>query len=349
MNQPLADSFAFDDDAIDTAAAAWLCERDEGFAPGRAQEFAAWLASDPRHEEAIVRTENAMALLAELPAVRESLNARLAEPTAIAAHRFPWGEFRPPAWAAGLAAAVALAAGLWWFGSGRSRDSHRYVTAAGRQDEVTLSDGSVLDLNVSSEVNVRLTPSERHIVLAAGEANFAVAHNAARPFTVTAAGITVRAVGTAFSVRVSDADVEVLVAEGKVQITRETAAPSGAASPASPQPTLVAGERALIARQVAAAPGMKIERLSAGALQAAVQWHSQIVTFSDLPLREVVALFNRRNETQLVLTDAVLGARKIGGTFAADQVEAFVRLLVEDGEVVAERRGSREIVLHRAP
>ena len=68
-----------------------------------------------------------------------------------------------------------------------------------------------------------------------------------------------------------------------------------------------------------------------------------------LPLREAVVLFNRRNETQLVLSDDKLGGQKIGGTFAADQVEAFVRLLEKDGDVVAERRGAREIALRRAP
>ena len=64
---------------------------------------------------------------------------------------------------------------------------------------------------------------------------------------------------------------------------------------------------------------------------------------------DLVALFNRRNPQQLTLADAALGERKIGGTFAADQVGAFVRLLVEDGDVAIERSSSTEIVLRRAP
>jgi transmembrane sensor len=68
-----------------------------------------------------------------------------------------------------------------------------------------------------------------------------------------------------------------------------------------------------------------------------------------LPLREAVALFNRRNEVQLVLADEKLGEQRIGGTFAADQVETFVRLLAEDGDVLAERRGATVITLRRAP
>ena len=244
-----------------------------------------------------------------------------------------------------------LGAGLWWLASGRPAEPQRYVTAAARQQQVALNDGSIVDLNVSSEVRVQLTPSARLVTLAAGEAHFAVAHDTARPFIVTAAGVSVRAVGTAFSVCVSDAGVEVLVTEGKVEIAREAAATAAPAAPApapAARPTLVAGERSLIAPD-APVSAATIEKVSTDALNAAARWHCQVMTFSDLPLREAVVLFNRRNETQLVLADAELGERKIGGTFAADQVEAFVRLLEKDGDVVSQRRGPREIALRRAP
>ena len=347
---PLPPKTASSDDAIETAAAEWLCERDEGFATGRAQAFAAWRAADPRHEAAFAETERAMELLAEMPEVRAPLEARIAEMAQPLAPVVRWGGFRPPVWAAGLAAALVLAAGVWWLAPERSNGPQRYVTAAARQQQIALNDGSVLNLNVSSEVSVRLTPNERRVTLASGQAHFAVAHDTARPFIVTAAGVSVRAVGTAFSVRVVEAGVEVLVTEGKVEVTRESiSAESATVAPASASPSrLVAGERAVIAREVSVA-NAPIERVSADVLSAAVRWHSQVMTFSDLPLREAVSLFNRRNETQLVLADEKLGGQKIGGTFAADQVEAFVRLLEKDGDVVVERRGAREIALRRAP
>lgn len=349
MNARPPDS-ASSDDAIETAAAEWLCERAEGFGPGRAQAFAAWRAADPRHEAAVAETEQAMELLAEMPAVRTPLEARIAEVTQPVAPVVSWGGFRPPVWASGLAAALVVAAGVWWLAPERPTEPQRYVTAAARQQQIALTDGSVVNLNVSSEVSVRLTGNERRVTLASGQAHFAVAHDTARPFIVTAAGVAVRAVGTAFSVRVGETGVEVLVTEGKVEVTRESgSAEAVAAAPETAAPSqLVAGERAVIAREVLVV-NAPIERVSAEALSAAVQWHSQVMTFFDLPLREAVVLFNRRNETQLVLADEKLGGQKIGGTFAADQVEAFVRLLEKDGDVVAERRGTREIALRRAP
>jgi transmembrane sensor len=291
-----------------------------------------------------------MELLAEMPAVRASLAARIAAVAQPVAPVVRWGGFRPPVWAAGLAAAFVLAAGVWWLAPERSNGPQRYVTAAARQQQIALNDGSVVNLNVSSEVSVRLTANERRVTLASGQAHFAVAHDTARPFIVTAAGVSVRAVGTAFSVRVGETGVEVLVTEGKVEVTRDAISTEAAivAPAAATASRLVAGERAVITREVSVA-NAPIERVSAQSLSAAVRWHSQVMTFSDLPLREAVVLFNRRNETQLVLPDEKLGGQKIGGTFAADQVEAFVRLLEKDGDVVAERRGTREIALRRAP
>ena len=332
------------DDAIETAAAEWLVERDAGFTPGRASAFAAWCAADPRHEAAVLRTECALDLIGEMPAIRAPLAARLAEETKIVRPAF----FRVPGWSAGLAAALTLAAVVWWTFPSPAPATQHYATAPTRQQQVALVDGSVMNLNVSTNVQVALTPADRRVTLTAGEAHFAVAHDTFRPFIVSAGGVSIRAVGTAFSVRLGDHGVEVLVTEGKVEITRDDGDSTPAPALPAAHPLLVAGERTLILRDATPADA-QVERVSTDALQAAVRWHSQVMTFTNLPLRDAVTLFNRRNTQQLILADAALGERKIGGTFAADQVEAFVRLLAQDGDIAVERRAAAEIILRRAP
>jgi transmembrane sensor len=336
-----SDEFSAADDAVETAAAEWLVEREEGFAPGRAAAFAAWCAADPRRREAVRRTEQALGLLADLPAVQ----APLAERLAASADRAAPVPFRLPALAAGLAALLVLGAVFWW--STRSGgDIRHFATAATRQQQIALVDGSVLNLNVGSGVRVDLTRAARRVTLTTGEAHFAVAPDAARPFIVTAGDVAVRAVGTAFSVRLGAEGVEVLVTEGKVEVTRASAGAAPSTALPAGHPHLVAGERTFVTP--AAAPAA-VERVAPDALLAAVRWHSPLMTFSDLPLRDAVALFNRRNARQLVLADAALGERRIGGTFAADQVDAFVRLLVQDGDLAVARRSDAEIVLRAAP
>ena len=73
---------------------------------------------------------------------------------------------------------------------------------AARIEQRTLEDGSVVEsLNRGAEIAVNFTPGERRVALLKGEANFEVAKNKERPFIVSAGGVDVRAVGTAFNVR----------------------------------------------------------------------------------------------------------------------------------------------------
>jgi len=342
-----------DPDAIDTAAAAWLIEREEGFSPDRAACLAAWRASDTRHEVAFIRTARALDLIGEMPAIGTPLAARIAEETRVVRPVF----FRAPVWASALAAALALAAAVAWFAPTRADAVvQRYATAPTRQQEIALNDGSVLNLNVGSEVRVEITSAARRVTLDAGEAHFAVAHDPARPFIVTAAGVSVRAVGTAFGVRLGENGVEVLVTEGKVQVERvdpNVLSPDSAAGdPARRgqrvprESTLLSANERMVVVAASSAPPV-IEPAAPAAIREALAWHARTTTFSDVPLREIVARFNRRNIIQLTLGDDELGARTLGGTFALDQADAFARLLAQDGDIAMERRGENEIVLRR--
>jgi transmembrane sensor len=331
---------------LDEIAAGWLYERAEGFTPERAEAFAVWCHSDPRHARAIARVEQTWNLLDEMPAVRAALETRIARDRDLAEPRAGAAifRFRRFAWAAGLAAAVVIGFGIWRETSS-DRSAEHYVTDDAAQRSLVLSDGSVMDLNVGSEVSVRFTAAQRRVILLRGEAHFEVAHNAARPFIVTADDVSMRAVGTAFDVRLANKEVNVFVVEGKVEVSRDVAILER--PPAMPPPLLQAGEFAHVPRDNRlAAP--HIERVDASSMQTMLTWQNPMTSFADVALRDVLVRFNRRNAVQLILQDADLGERKIGGMIALDQVDAFVRLLVQDGDVVAERRPAGEILLRRA-
>lgn len=330
-----------DNEAIDTEAAAWICERDEGFGPGREAVFRAWRAADPRHAEAFDRADRAFALVSELPAIRVPLLAHLAvresEP-----RRSP---LRLPAWAVGLAAVLAIVAGVWSILVGRAGSSREYVTAAASRQHYDLADGSTLDLGVSSRAQVAFSRETRRVELTAGAAHFAVAHDVTRPFVVSAGGIRVRAVGTAFSVSFVESGIEVLVTEGKVDIT-DAGDASGPLLPKE-RPLLVAGERATFSSEESGF-AVLVEQVPPGVVEDLKRAWSGVTTFADLPLRDAIVFFNQRNERKLILEDPEIGERRIGGTFAAGQVDAFVNLLARDGQIVVERRSSGEIILRRA-
>jgi transmembrane sensor len=90
-----------------------------------------------------------------------------------------------------------------------------------------------------------------------------------------------------------------------------------------------------------------IERLSAEAVRDALAWRGPWLVFADTPLAEAAIRFNQHNRIQLELGDEVLRLLPVGGSFRADNVEAFVRLLALDNEITAERVAPDRIVLRK--
>ena len=337
---------------IEDAAIAWLTERDDGFSPAREREFAQWLRADPRHAATVARLEQTLGLLGALPEFRSEINtafdraapvvafppATTEQPTLAPAPR-RWS--RTFAWA-GLAAALAFGSFVGWR-TLRPPPAIHYTTTVAGYERARLDDGSTLELNAASAVRVQFTPAERRVQLESGEAHFAVAHDTARPFIVSAGPIAVRAVGTAFNVRyTAGGDIEVTVTEGKVSVSGVERVDPNALSAAI---FVSAGQRIVLPHH---APPPTVEQVDPATLRAALAWQSRLADFADAPLTDVIARFNARSRVQLFLADETLADRRIGGTFALDEAEAFVRLLERDGEIVGERRSEAEIHLRRA-
>jgi transmembrane sensor len=120
---------------------------------------------------------------------------------------------------------------------------------------------------------------------------------------------------------------------------------SEATAPTLAPPVLSAGERVLI--PVTAAP-MTPVAVTPADLERALTWQSTQLVFERTPLDQVIAAFNSFNRTRLVVGDPSLRTRRLGGTFRADNMDAFVRLLESGFEIVAEQRGENEIVLRAA-
>ncbi len=330
-------------DTIDEAAIAWLLERDEGFSPARQGEFDRWVRADPRHAAILSRLERSHLLLQKLPEFRTEINTAFgraapvvqfpAEAAPVARQRGMrrWPRFL--AWG-GMAAALAFTAFTGWRTLQPPPVMHYATTVAG-YERARLDDGSMLELNAATALAVQFTVRERRVKIETGEAHFAVAHDTARPFIVSAGDVSVRAVGTAFNVRLTAGAVEVIVIEGKVQVGHDDQNNSGAV-------LLVAGQRMQVPA-VTAPPA--IENLPPAVLRESLAWQSPLADFSEATLASVVDRFNSRSRIQLVLADEKLADRRIGGVFALDEAEAFVRLLERDGEIIGERSGETKILL----
>lgn len=342
-----------DVEAIEARAAAWLVLRDDHLTPDEAREFARWRQADPRHEAAILRLEATWSALRSLQNYRPEAAQHpdrdlLARPlqAPLRCITFPW----PVATAAAVCVVLAAA---WWLQPPTAKPEAPvttvYTTTPDGFQRVVLADNSVMTLNSRSEAQVQFSAQLRQVRLVRGEASFGVAKNPTRPFVVTAGPIAVRAVGTAFDVRLTERAVEVLVTEGTVKLAPPQ--PEAARMPLPPSTehalaTLTAGQRAVVAVDTGVVT--TLVQVTPEVMRDTLAWQSPPLIFADTPLAEVVQEFNRRNRTQLVLGDAELGTRPVGGSFHAENVEAFVRLVTSGGEIVAERPAADRIVLRKA-
>jgi transmembrane sensor len=329
-------------DTINEAAAVWLARRDAGFSARQSAEFSRWRDSDIRHATAFERVEATQRLLMRLPDSPTAV-AMLAEVDALCSARQRVIPFSI-VWktAMGLAAAAAVALIFWSARPDLESANATYTTAAGHHQSINLPDGSTLVLNSGSEVSVAFQAAERHVHLQHGEAHFYVAKDPTRPFLVSAGSVSVRAVGTAFNVRRQAAAIEVLVTEGKVQVSRQDA-PHLSANELEPI-YLVAGERALI-DSVPAATLATTQPLPPAERSAQ---RAPRLMFNNTPLSDVVERFNQYSRVQMEIADPDLAHRSVGGNFDGDNAESFINLLSTAGDVRVERVSGTRVLLHKA-
>lgn len=227
------------------------------------------------------------------------------------------------------------------------------VTSPRRQ---LLADGSTVEFKDGAEITHDFSGPYRRVTLLRGEAHFQVAKDAGRPFVVSAHGVEVRAVGTAFSVQMDAAVVEVVVTEGRVAVDtpRPPVATVGVPVDAAPRPEpagalLDAGHRASI-RVGEVAP--EISLLAPPELSKRLSWRVPQLEFSRTRLGEIVALVNQhggeRGRKRIVIDPAFadLTEVKLSGFLAADNTMGLVRLL-ETNFAVEAAEGADEIVLRR--
>lgn len=227
---------------------------------------------------------------------------------------------------------------------------NRYTTALGEQRSILLSDGSVVELNTQSQLNVYYTDATRLVELVAGEAVFDVVEDPTRPFRVDAGTAIVEAVGTRFNVYRQNAQTVVTVVEGRVAISQ-------------PQPSLKAsgalGPGAIAELPIVElAPGNQVAVPAVGAISApaavdtrkATAWTERRLVFDGDTLETVARELNRYNRQQLTISDPALAQRTISGVFNANDPQTLFAFLEAVGDMrVGTSPGDGGWTLYPAP
>ncbi len=291
---------------IERQAALWTARLENGDLPmAQRAELEAWLQADPEHGYVLSRYRELHAgLAAQVPVLLDA-----GEVQAVVARAARWYRIRratSPALAA--AAALVLGAVVWWMLPTHLETSSRERRA------VVLDDGSRVELNALTSLEVSFGRSLRRVKLAHGEALFQVTRDPARPFVVETPRGTVRVTGTVFNVRETDAvAVEVTLLEGSVQLT-------ATGQPGRPI-VLVPNEQGVIRDEAIAK-----QTLTPDEAQNLTAWRTGQVAFTAAPLREALARFAPYHQGRITVDDAA-ATLSVGGRYSLDDLEGFLAAL----------------------
>ncbi|GFM86820.1 sensor [Pseudomonas cichorii] len=277
-------------------AAHWLVlMHEQPLSLAQQQACARWRAIDPEHERAWQRVQHVQQQLGGLPPALAmgTLNRerRQALKTLL------------------VLAAIAPAGYLGYrFGTEQGWMAD-YRTRVGERRQLTLADGSVVDLNTDSAIDVQFDAGQRLIRLVRGEILISTGIDAARrPLRVASEQGLMEPLGTRFSVRQLSGTTQLAVLQGRVRAT-----PAHTASQ-----VVEAGEQVSFSAD-AFGPLRPASEL-------ATRWTQGELVADNLPLRDFLQELSRYRPGRLHCDESA-SALRISGGFQLDNSDAILSAL----------------------
>jgi len=216
--------------------------------------------------------------------------------------------------AAVCAVALPLAAYTGW-NLGWLPNDYQHFESSDNVRQVTLSDGSQVELNLGTELTFRNYKDERRVTLKKGEAFFNVSHDMTHPFIVTAAEGKIRVTGTKFNVWLYEDQVRVNLIEGSVLVT-SNAALSGD------------GLRLGPAMQARFRHGDFMPQISETyANDQSLAWRNGKLVLDDLTLSDALPLINRYLSKPVMVADKNTASIRLGGIYNIKELNNLVASL----------------------
>jgi transmembrane sensor len=273
-----------------------------------------WLDADPAHREAFEQVANDWSDLAALrdePAMlfmRESARRDL--------QRQQLRRVITGALAASVTG-LAILGGIWApsaygrFVYERAREhAATFSTPVGRLTEVRLQDGTLATLDTDTVVRAWQVKNGRFVELVKGRARFQVTKDSSRPFSVLAAGKSVTALGTDFSVYLRPNGMSVTLVEGRLRVKAE------GRSQNIPSVDMTAGYRLTTNGR-----GWGLARTNAS---SDVSWTDQQLIFDESTLQEIADELNRYSTGKIVIRDPEVRRLRMSAVIRSTDRQSFV-------------------------
>lgn len=294
-------------DAVTDAAAHW-CMRlhaNDCTAEER-QAFEQWHDAHPLHAFEYEAMLEIWDVAGDLPRPASTAPALPVRPST------PWRSLGIAA--AVCAVALPLAAYTGW-NLGWLPNAYQHFEATDNVRQVTLSDGSQVELNLGTELTFRNYKDERRVTLKKGEAFFSVSHDMTHPFIVKAAEGRIRVTGTQFNVWLYEDQVRVNLIEGSVLVNSNDALGGD-------------GLRLGPAMQARFHHGDFMPQISQTyANDQSLAWRSGKLVLNDLTLSDALPLINRYLNKPVMIADKNAASIRLGGIYNIKELNNLVASL----------------------
>jgi transmembrane sensor len=317
---------------IQEQACLWISRIDRGCTKSEKKEIALWVNQSNTHREILMK----MASLWDDLSVLNELSALFPLENATKRTRH---HFRKIAVAASVVFVALLGGSLTTdiqiFPSLSFNNNQNVVqnfsTEVGKQAIFSLSDGTSIQLNTNSIIEVVYNERQRYVNLLQGEAKFDVAKDSARPFTVKAGEKSFTALGTIFNVQKdTNQNLELLVTEGKVLISKSDELIEYVSHQAGsiqlvnlPGVLVQSGEKAVIDDNIL----RTINKVTLVQVQRDLAWQQGMLIFEGELLGKALKEISRYSNTHFEIMDDELSQLVIAGYFKADDIDGLLKSL----------------------
>jgi len=290
----------------------------ERLSPDEDLQFREWLAVSADNQEMYTRLQELWSEgLTDYRAYREAdegkaweaVKERISDKKVI---RPEFGAGSPTVIRLAAAVVVLLAVGaVLWYRAGRNA-AVSYETAQGEQRKIALPDGTTVEIDPQTRLTVGADYDKagRTISLAVGRAHFEVSHRAQIPFQVDMDGVSVRDIGTAFTIERTKEQIQVIVSSGKVAFVQKSTGESR---------ELSAGSGVIFY-----VPENRFGEVGAGDTLGGAGSSGRFV---NSPLKEVIAALAKASGKRITLDAGVSGEKRLTVNIGGVSVEDALKII----------------------
>lgn len=216
-----------------------------------------------------------------------------------------------------IAAVLVVLFGLWFVAARQFTTPQNDVLtfkSGNKSIEKILPDGTRILLSKNSEITYSkaFVGNTREINLT-GEGFFDVHHDAVHPFVIHTQGTDIKVLGTSFNVRAYNAQVQVLVKNGKVQFSKNSA-----------KVILTKGQKGEILANVDT-----IIKSEVVEVETAVKENHSSFVFNKMSLGEVAESLSKRFNKDIKFSQDKIKNCKLTATFENEKLENIIAVIAE--------------------